>query len=209
MTALAYITRDNLKAELSVGTATTTYDDLLDRYVTATNEWIEHETWRPIGPTTGGTATFDAVHDVQDGALYVNTGVRSISSLTVAPSTGETGVAATVADLVILPRMQDRRPGWPGFWIVFKDVVTGVVSDFGSGYGNIVLVHDGGWAAIPAELSDLGYRVAVRAWSARNAGQQDMLGSDETGTPIVSRFASTMDWKILKSFRPAGGVTVG
>ena len=205
----AYINRADLKTRLNIGG--TASDPLLDEYVTYTNEWIEHETWRPIGPTTGGTATFDGYEDVSpDGrSLVVYEGIRSITSITVAPSTGSTPVAGTVADFVILPRTQNRRPGWPGFEVRFKDSVTGSVSTFGHGYGDIVIVGDFGWAAIPSELSELGYRIAARSWHARNAGQQDIVGSNEVGDPIVSRFVSSMDWKLIKSFRPAGGLVVG
>lgn len=207
----AYTTLAELKIRLGLGgtagTAVTDDDTLLASYVTSTNAWIEHETWRPIGPTTGGTATFDGYGDVSsDGlSLYVNTGVRSITTLTVASETGGTPVEVQ-DDVVILPREQNRRSGWPGFEVRFKDIVAGSVGSFSRGYGNIVLIGDTGWASIPSNLSELGYRVAIRAWHARNAGQQDIIGVDETGDPIVSRFASSMDWRILRSFRPGGGV---
>lgn len=205
----AYINRADLKTRLNIGG--TAQDALLDDFVAYTNEWIEHETWRPIGPDTGGTATFDGYNSVSsDGTtLYVNQGIRTITSITVAPSTGATPVAGTVADFVILPRTQDRRPGEPGFEVRVKDVVTGSVTRFYHGFGDIVVVGDFGWAAIPSELSELGYRVAARSWHARNAGQQDIVGADEVGNPIVSRFVSSMDWKLIKSFRPAGGLVVG
>lgn len=211
----SYITATNLKLRLGLGgaagTAVTDDDSLLAQYVTSTNEWIEHETWRPIGPTAGGTATFDGAYDTSDDgrSLYVIQGVYSITSLTVAPSTGASPVSATVADLVLLPRPQNRRPGFPATEIRFKDVVAGPVGEFGTGYADIVLIGGLGFEAIPSPLSEMGYRVAARAWHARNAGQVDIIGSDETGAPIVSRFASAMDWKLLKSFRPAGGLTVG
>lgn len=212
----SYITATNLKLRLNLGgaagTAVIDDDTLLAQYVSSTNDWIEHETWRPIGPTAGGTATFDGAEDVSnDGrTLFVQQGVRTITSIEVAPSTGATAVAGTAADFVILPRPQNRRTGWPGFEVRVKDAVTGNVSIFPTaGYGEIVIVGDFGWESIPSNLSELGYRVAIRAWHARNAGQVDIIGSDETGAPIVSRFASAMDWKILKSFRPAGGLTVG
>lgn len=208
-----YITLANLKLRLSLGgtagTAVTDDDTLLGQYVTATNGWIEHETWRPIGPSSG-TAIFDGTEDVSpDGrSLYVNHGVRSIDSLEVATETGGTGVDVA-ADVVLLPREQNRRTGWPAFEIRFKDIVAGSLACFPRGYGNIVHVGDRGWDSIPSELSELGYRVSIRAWHARNAGQQDLVGTTETGDPIVSRFASQMDWRILRSFRPAVGVTVG
>lgn len=212
MSAQEYITLTNLKLRLNLGgtagTAVSGNDDLLGQYVTSTNDWIEHETWRPIGPTDGGTATFDG-YDTDGVTLAVPQGIRAITSITIAPETGASPVAATVGDFAILPRVQNRRTGWPGFEVRALDVTSGAASYFASGFGNIVIVGDFGWAAIPSSLSELGYRVAIRAWHARNSGQVDIIGSDETGAPIVSRFASQMDWRLLRSFRPNGGVSVG
>lgn len=200
MSALSYVTTANLKARL--GITDSTDDDLLDDLVAQTNAYVEHVTRRPIGPTNGGTATFDAVEDVYpDGRLYVRQGIRTLTSATVAPSTGESGVAATVADIVILPRSQNRRPDWPGFWLAFKDEVTGSVEDWGTGWGNITIVGDFGWASIPPEISEVAELIATRAWHARASGQQDIVGTDENGNPIVSRFVSMRDRDTLRAYR--------
>lgn len=181
---------------------------LLDTYCDQANDYIEQYTWRPIGPTSGGTATFDGAEDVsEDGrSLWVRQGIRSITSITVAPSTGATGVAGTVADFVILPRTQNRRPGWPGFEVRIKDAVTGAVSVFGRGYGDIVIVGDFGWEAIPDSLKELAETLVIRMWHSRSTGQADIVGSEANGEPIVSRFLSTRDRMLLKSFRPSGGL---
>ncbi len=211
MTALSYATTANVKVRLGIGTADTTDDDLLGDIVDQTNDYIESYTWRPIGPTAGGTATFDGAEDVSwDGrSLTVRQGIRTITSITVAPSTGSTAVTGTVADFVILPRVQNRKPDWPGFEVRIKDAVTGSVSIFGHGYGDIVIVGDFGWAAIPPALTELAEVLAVRTWHARKAGQADVVGSDANGEPIVSRFLSMKDRRLLQSFRPAGGLVAG
>ena len=181
---------------------------LLDSYCDQANDYIEQYVWRPIGPNDGGTATYDGAEDVDpDGkTLYVRDGIRSITSITVAPSTGASPVTGTVADFVILPRSQNRKPGWPGFHVRVKDSVTGSVSTFGHGYGDIVIVGDFGWAAIPDSLKELAETLVVRMWHARATGQSDIVGSEANGEPIVSRYLSTRDKMLLKSFRPAGGL---
>jgi hypothetical protein len=211
MTALSYCTRANVKVRLGIGTADTTDDTLLDSVVAQTNDYIESYTWRPIGPTSGGTATFDGAEDVSwDGrSLTVRQGIRTITSIEVAPSTGSTAVAGTVADFVILPRTQNRKPDWPGFEVRIKDTVTGAVSTFGHGYGDIVIVGDFGWASIPPAITELAEVLAVRTWHARKSGQADVVGSDANGEPIVSRFISAKDRRLLQSFRPAGGLVAG
>lgn len=203
MTALSYVTTANLKTRLNIGTADTTDDDLLDDIVGQVNAYVEHVTRRPVGPSNGGTATFDAGEDVYEGErLFVRQGIRAVTSATVAPSTSDTGVAATTADIIILPRSQNRRPDWPGFWLIFKDVVSGSVSDWGTGYGNITIVGDFGWQAIPPEVTEVAEIVATRAWYARQSGQADLVGSDETGQPLVSRFLSPRDRDTLRAYRP-------
>lgn len=208
MTALSYTTKDLVKVRLGIGTADTTDDDLLDDVVEQTNDFIESYTWRPIGPTNGGTATFDSYEDVSDDrrTLFVRQGIRTITSITVAPSTSSSAVSGTVADFVILPRVQNRKPDWPGFEVRVKDAVTGGVSIYGWGYGDIVIVGDFGWAAIPPSLIEVVTVLAVRSWHARKTGQADVIGSDANGEPIVSRLLSAKDRMLLKSFRPAGGL---
>ena len=201
MTALSYAVGTAVKARL--GITDSTDDTLITGYVNATNEWIEQYCGRQVGPTTGGTATFDAAYDCStDGrTLYVPQGVRSITSLTVAPSTNATAVSATVADLVILPRSHNRRPDWPGFEIEIVDSPTGSVTNFGTGYGNIVLIGNLGWASIPYKLTEIAEALVVRIWHARQSGQTDIVGSDETGAPVVSRFVSGEDRATLKDYK--------
>jgi hypothetical protein len=199
--ALSYTSAATIKTRLNISDSVD--DSLLGTYATATNEWIEQYCGRQLGPTTGGTATFDGFIDVDDGGrcLYVPQGIRTITSLTVAPSTGATPVAATASDLVILPRSHNRLPDWPGFEVRIIDAPTGSVSYFAQGYGNIVLVGDFGWAAIPSKVAEIATTIAVRIWHARQNGQTDIVGSDETGAPVVTRFVSFEDRATLRDFR--------
>lgn len=201
MTALSYTSKDTIKTRL--GITDIVDDDLIASYATAVNEWVETFTGRQLGPTTGGTATFDGDIDVADDrrSLYVPQGVRTITSLTVAPTTGSTPVSATASDLLILPRTHNRKPDWPGTEVRIIDYPTGLVTYFTYGYGNIVLVGDFGWASIPAKVSELATAVAVRIWHARKAGQTDIIGSDETGAPVVTRYVSGEDKAFLRLYQ--------
>lgn len=206
MTALSYAVGTAVKSRLGLNDSAD--DTLLDGLCNQVNDWIESYTWRPIGPTAGGTATFDGATDVTDSGrtLYVRQGIRAITSITVAPSTSAEAVSGTVADFVILPRSQNRKPGWPGFEVRVKDAVTGPVSLFGYGYGDIVIVGDFGWEAIPPAIVEVAETLVVRTYQARKSGQADIVGTDETGAPLVSRYLSAKDRRTLQSFRPAGGL---
>lgn len=199
--ALAYTGGTAIKTRL--GITDTVDDDLITSYATAVNEWIETYAERQLGPTQGGTATFDGFNDVSDDGrtLYVPQGIRTVTSLTVAPATGATGVAATAGDLVILPRSHNRTPDWPGWEIRIIDSPTGAVTYFPAGYGNIVLIGDFGWSAIPAKVAEIATTIAVRIWHARKSGQTDIVGSDETGAPVVTRYVSSEDKAYLRLFK--------
>jgi len=200
--ALAYTSSATIKTRL--GITDSVDDDLIASYATAVNEWVETFTGRQIGPTTGGTATFDGYNDISDDCktLYVPQGVRTITSLTVAPQTGATPVSATAGDLIIQPRVHNRvGPDWPGTEIRISDYPSGLVTYFTYGYGNIVLVGDLGWASIPVKITELATAIAVRIWHARKAGQTDIVGSDVTGAPVVTRFVSAEDRNYLRLFQ--------
>jgi hypothetical protein len=205
MTAGTYVTSANLKVRLGIGTADTTDDTLLGNICNQVNSYVEFIARRNFdavaGTAAGGTATFDASEDVYDGQLYVHDGIRAVTSLSVAPGTGDAAVTATVADLIILPRSQARRPGWPGFWVVFKPVVTGLVSDWGVGYANIVMGYDRNFASYPLEIVEVAEVAAARAWSGRQGGQEDISGTDESGAPLIRRYFSAEDKKTLREFR--------
>jgi len=211
MTALSYVTTANLKVRLGLGTAVTDDDGLFDDVCDEVNDWIESYTWRPVGPNAGGTLTFDSYEDTSDDGycLYVRQGVRSVTSMTVATSTGATPGTVDTDDIVILPRVQNRKPGFPGTEIRFKDYITGPVNLFGRGYGDIVVVGDFGFEAIPPAVVEIAEVLAVRTWHARQAGQADVVGSDADGEPTVSRYVSGKDRLTLKAYRPAGGLVAG
>lgn len=201
----SYATYSNVKTRLNLPSDTN--QTFITQLCTNANEYIEFYCRRSIGPTAGGTATFDANRDVFNGELYVRDGVRAITSLTVADSTGETPGTATAGDLIILPRSQNRRPGWPGFWVGIIDNPTGSVVNFGTGDGNIVMVYDSGWESIPAEITEIAEVMVARAWRGRENGESDQIGTDEYGQPVISRYLSPRDRSTLRSYRPQVVVT--
>lgn len=193
MSAQGYATKDNVKVRLNIGTADTTDDALLTTIVGQVNDWIEDEVGRPIGPLTAQTYTFDG-----DGSdcLYIRNGIRTITTLSIAPVTGDAKVAET--NFVLLPRTQDRRSGWPAFEVKLTDLS---VVRFYQGYSNVEIVGDFGWAAIPPDLTEVAEVACVRAWHARQTGQTDIVGTDETGNPVVSRFVSGKDMKTIRRYK--------
>ena len=193
MTAQSYATSTAVKLRMNLGTADTTDDALITTICGQVNDWVEDEIGRPVGPLAAQTYTFDG-----DGSdcLFIRNGIRTITSLSIAPNTGDTKLAET--NFVLLPRTQDRRPGWPAFEVKLTNLS---IVRFYWGYSNIEIVGDFGWDAIPPDLKEVAETVAVRAWHARQTGQTDVIGSDADGNPIVSRFVSGKDMKTIRRYK--------
>jgi hypothetical protein len=180
----------------TVGTADTTDSALQQTIVDQVNTYIETTTGRVIAPIASGTVTFDI--PVSTSVLYVKEGVRAITSLEVADYTGGTYTTVGTADYFLRPLAP--RPGWPYTEIHISDVPTGSVSAFSAGYSTVRLVGTRGWAEVPEDLEDVAITLAVRAWHSREAGQQDIVGTDEMGRPLVSRFLSRRDRETLHRY---------
>jgi hypothetical protein len=187
MTALSYATRAGVKVRLNIGTADTTDDALLDTVCGQINGWLEDKMGRQVGPIASTTYTFDG-----DGSdeLYVPIGIRAVTELKIADQTGGDLVAET--NYVVLPRVQDRRPGWPGFYLRLTDLAP---VRFCRGYGTVTVTMTAGWDAIPTSLTEVAEVAIVRAWAARQSGQTDISGTDENGNPVVSRYISGKDMR--------------
>lgn len=209
MTATAvgtYSTLALVKERLGFGTATTTDDALLQELCDQVNGWIEASTGRVIAPYAG-TFTFDGWDAAPDGmTLPVRRGIVSLASLEIASQTNDPFVSMGTADYFLQPSQPE--PGWPYFRIVLSDVPsqTQPFTYFPAGYRNVRAAGTFGWPAIPDELTDVALTTTVRAWQARMAGQADVVGMDEYGRPVVSRYVSGRDRETLTRFKFKSGL---
>lgn len=185
-----YVTTTTLKNQLGGTAAMGTADDtLLGTICEQVNSYVETVIGRTIGPLAAGTVTFDV--PATTTVLYVPQGVRAVTSLLVATNTGATPATAASADVFLRPL--NPRPGWPYTEIHLSDVPTGDVSVFSPGFGVVQAVGTFGWAEVPEDLESVAIRMAVRAWHARASGENDAIGVDDMGQPIVSRGLSKRD----------------
>jgi len=154
------------------------------------------------------TATVALVSTPQD-ALYYFDGdgsrtlwldVRAVSEVAVATQTGGSYTVLAATDYFLRPLPQDRAPGWPATRIELSDLSS---TWFYRGYSTVRIKAVTGWPAIPDDITDLACTMVVRAWHARQSGQTDIVGNDETGAPIVSRYISARDRDTLKAYRVA------
>ena len=179
------------------------------------NAWIEGEAGRTICPLSDTAMTLDGLAADDSRRLAIPWGIRTLTKLELAPITGATFVEVPTTDFFLRPLAYQRDPGWPATWVVLTDVPSAGNSAgwFAAGFMNVKLTGTFGWAAIPDEVAELAVTAVVRAWHARQAGQTDVIGSDDFGRPIVSRYVSGRDRATLSrySVRPrvaGGGPTV-
>lgn len=201
----SYATSAAVKTRL--GDTGSSNDTLIGVLCDQVNGWIESYTARPIAPYSA-TYTFDSSSWSRDGtSLVLPRGLREVTSFTMSGGTGQAQEAVDADDYFLLPRDHERAPGWPATRLVLTDIPTDLPFSYASGgYGIAVIEGEWGWAAIPDELKAIAETTVVRAWHARQAGQQDIIGTDETGAPIVSRYVSGRDRDTLDLYRWKPGV---
>ncbi len=190
-TALStYVNVTNLK--LRLGITGTTQDVVLDQICDETNQWIESYAGRVLGPVPSATYTFDPVNTYSLDVLPM--GVQSISLLQTASATG--GTLATVSASEYFIRPLNRVNGEPGTRIEMYP------ANFYSGYGTVAVTMVAGFLAVPDDVRGVAIAIATRAWHGRQSGMADVVGSDETGEPIVTKVIAPEFKRTLDRYRP-------
>lgn len=196
-----YATTAGLKARLFAAGVTDTADDtLMGTICDQVNGFIESKAGcgRVLAPITSATYLIDG-----DGGsiLYFPKGIRAITDLSLGDFTGDTRDTLATTDYLLRPLSQNRKPGWPAMYVQFSDKPAGTHKLFHQGFETISLTCTAGWAAIPDEITDVALTTATRAWHARQSGQADIVGTDDTGAPLVSRFIAPFHWGIIKAYK--------
>ena len=197
---MAYTTLTAVKLDL--GRSDVVDDTVLGNYITEVGDFISGYVGYSLDTDSATTYTYDGYSAVADGrCLPIPGGVRSITTLKVAPQTGGTLVAVAAADFFLRPLAQDRAPGWPATEVWLNSL--GATPIFYPGFSNIeITTGTFGSAAVPARVEGVARRTVVRAWAARQAGGNDLLGTGgDGGTPLISQFLSRRDREVLDSFK--------
>jgi hypothetical protein len=201
-----YATTALVKGRLGITDATD--DTAIGLIVDQVNQFIEspHGCGRILAPISSATYLFDG-----DGltTLYFPKGIRAITELKIGDHTGDTLDTLVAADYFLRPLTQDRPPGWPAMYVRLSDDPAGDHSVFGEGFETVSMTCTAGWAAIPDDIIDVALTTAVRAWHGTQAGQTDIVGTDEMGAPIVSRFVAPFHWKAIQAYRVKRPAVIG
>ena len=188
MTATAtgsYVTAAILKTR--TGIADITDDTVLTTICDQVNQYVETFTGRVLAPITSAAIKLDG-----DGSriLRYPKGIRAVTLLELADYTGAAYQTIAAGDYFLRPGPADRRPGWPYLWIILSDHPAGSHAHFPAGLDTARMTATTGWDAIPDDVAEVAATAATRAWASVQAGQSDIVGTDDMGRPLVSRFFS-------------------
>lgn len=192
-----YATAAGLKARINI--SDTTDDTVLGTVCDQINAYIEgpQGCGRVLAPISSATYLFDG-----DGSrcLIYRGGIRAVTVVEVAQYTGAAYTTLATTEYFIRPSTTDRAPGWPGTRLELSDRPSSGFGVFPAGYDTVRVTMTTGWAAIPDDITDVALTAATRAWHAVEAGQVDIVGTDEMGRPVVSRFFSARDYATLQAY---------
>lgn len=197
-----YCSLYNVKQDLDKLPADLTADELLGDYITDITDYIRGYTGREfIDAAT--IYTFDGASAVAGRrCLPIPRGMRSISLLEVAAYTGASFTTVPSSDYFLRPSTQDRTPGWPATELWLSDIPTGAYSQFPYGLANVRPTGTFAFGSVPARIEGVARRAVTRAYAARQAGGNDLIGSGgDGGAPMVSQYLSKRDREVLDTFR--------
>jgi len=198
-----YATLTAVKQRLGIGAADTTDNAEIQVICDQVNGYIESLTGRPICDLGTATYTFDGYDSLDNRLIFVDRGVRTITSLETATYSGGSFSTVPSTDYFLRPATQELDPGWPYTQVLMTNVpsANNYSPLFYAGYNTVRITGTFGWSQIPDEIKEIGEVMAVRSWSARQAGQTDQIGVSEMGQPVISRTLSIRDRETLARYR--------
>lgn len=203
-----YASLEDAKQRLNIPSTDTTDDENLLQFCVNVTAFIENYTHRQFLPDapdgTSTTYTFDGYDAVESGrCLLIPTGIRSISLLEVATTTGGTFQTMTSGDYFIRPTVQERDPGWPGTEVWITDIPTAgdPVPFFPPGFANVRITGTFGWAACPSEIEDVALTLVVSKWRSRSAAGGDTFQIGPDGERSFERLLSYEDKQTLRRYQ--------
>lgn len=199
MAVQAYCTSTTIKARLTVTVTDTEDDPLLGVIAGEANDWLEGRIGYPVGPIASEERLFDGSDTTYGGRCLpvYPWGVRTITQVRCASSTGGAYTTLAASDYMIRPPTHRRRTGWPGFEIWLSD--TGSLGTFATyGFDVIGVTATWGWDAIPAALSGLATRLGVALFRSRSYGaaRNYAVGEDAVAS-VAAEELSASDWRTV------------
>lgn len=192
-TPTAPVSIDALKRRLGITDAKD--DAYLSSVVASVNDWVIERVGMDISPAGSATRTLDG-----DGTreVFVPGGLRSVATVEVSTDMGSTWADVT-ASVTLLPESWRKPPSEPHHTLRLSEASGDWFPD---GEGTVRITStEWGYERWPDRVVEVAETIAVRMANARNTGQRDVIGSDELGNPVVSRFVSLKDRDTIDGLR--------
>lgn len=199
MAALDYATLGGVKRRMEI--TDTNDDDVLLDIIADVNLDVEDMTGRAIGPITISDELIDGHDAIEDGrCLVYPRGIRSVTKLEVAASTGADFSTVPAADIYLRPSGYVRQPDWPAFeiWMTDSPSATNAIPYFPPGIDNVRLNGLGGWAAIPSTLVSAAEVTVARTFLSNRGGFAE--GDEELGERSYRALWRGMDIRTVKRY---------
>ena len=165
-------------------------DARLLTFIAATNAELTERVGVFLGPATDTVRTYDGRDAVEDGrVLWIPGGIRTLTQVRIAETSGGTLATATLADFLLRPKTHELPSGSPFRWIEIKPDPAGDHSAFPAYLENVELTGTFGPGAVADNHASLADMVVMRMWEDRGAGTLT--------TPTPSKFIFADDKAML------------
>lgn len=172
----------------------TTDDARLLTFIAAVNAEMTERVGVFLGPATDTVRVYDGRDAVEDGrVLWIPGGIRELTQVRIADTSGGTLVTATLTDFLLRPKLHALPTGSPYRWIEIKPDPDGDHSTLPPYMANVETTGLYGPAAVADSHASLGDMVVMRMWEDRGAGTLT--------TPTPSKFIFADDKVLLQRLR--------
>lgn len=198
------VTLVQIKARLSI--TDTTDDVLLGELNDQAADFMQELTGRKFVPDNAATYYFDTA---PGSLIRVRRGIRTVTALSIAtsdqPDDGSgTYTAVAAADVLLRPKLQDRRPGWPALEIW----ISGSTGRLSRAINGAKVTGDFGFAEVPPSVQAIALDAIAAAYTSKQAGDSDAIGADASPVAVWGRmFAEgTVQRQTLNRYRVGQGI---
>lgn len=165
-------TTAQVKTRLGIGDATD--DAVIGEIVSQVSDEIQTFVGRlGLTPEAGATYVFDTA---LGHVLDVPRGIRAVTAMSIAftdqPDAAGAYTAVTLADVMLRPKLVDRRPGWPATQIVLKSGPLDTRIPLRTVANGATVTGDFGFSPTPAAVTRIALDAAVALYLDRKRGGQ-------------------------------------
>jgi hypothetical protein len=173
-------TTAQVKTRLSIADATD--DALISELIDQASDLISDYTGRKLVAEPAVTYTVDTA---RGSRIDLPRGIRVVSALAVAgsdqPDTGGTYTAVLAADILVRPSPVNRRPGWPGTYLLIKGAAPRLVDAL----NGATVTGDWGFSPTPPAIVAVAIDTVIQAYKLRKSRATGQVGADDVDAGMV------------------------